>query len=243
VKKVSILIPAYNEEAYISLCLRSLECLTYPDYEIIVCNNNSTDRTCEIVARHPNVQLVHETIKGPNAARQKALSVSTGEIIATLDADCIAPHDWIERALVHFSNPRVVAVAGVCDFDGAGPLSRALWFSTRYPMKFIHFVTHRVLGKYGIMMAANAWYRKETLLSIGGFNTSIEFFGDDAHTAKMLTKKGRIIYDPSVRVTTSSRRFNQEGILSTAYHYVLNYASMWFIGKSATPSRKTKHYR
>lgn len=242
-KKISILIPAYNEEKYIGACLDSLAVLQYPNYEVIVCNNNSTDHTCAIVERYPTIRLVHETKKGPNAARQKALSVSTGEIIATLDADCLVPPDWALQAIPHFSNPRVVAVAGVCRFDGNRHLSRALSFSTRYPMKLIHFITHRIFKKYGVMMAANAWYRREALLAIGGFNTDIEFFGDDAHTAKMLTEKGRIIYDPKVWVTTSSRRFKQEGIISTTYRYILNYAGIWFAGKHITSDKKTKHYR
>lgn len=240
---VSILIPAHNEEAYIGACLDSLCAINYPSLEIIVCNNNSTDTTCDIVKKYPNVTLVHETIVGPNAARQKALSVSTGEIVATLDADCIVPKDWINQAIPHFINKRVVGVAGVCRFDGKKSLRIALIIATDYLMRFFHWLFHRLLRIRAIMPAANAWFRRSTLESIGGFNTDIAFYGDDAHTSLLLGKKGIIIYDPHVVVETSSRRFAQGGIFITAYRYMINYISMWTIRRHATPAHKTNHYR
>lgn len=240
---VSILIPAHNEEAYIRSCLDSLCAINYPYLEIIVCNNNSTDATCDVVKQYPNVVLVHETIIGPNAARQKALSVSHGEIIATLDADCVVPANWITKVLPHFTNHQIVGVAGVCRFDGKKSLRLALIIATDYLMRFFHWLLHRVLHARAIMPAANAWFRRSALESIGGFNTDIAFYGDDAHTSLLLGKKGIIAYDPRVVVETSSRRFNQGGILITSYRYMINYISMWTIMRHATPIKKTIHYR
>ncbi|MEI8223548.1 MAG: glycosyltransferase family 2 protein [bacterium] len=240
---VSILIPAHNEEAYIAACLDSLCALNYPGLEIVVCNNNSTDATCAIVEKYPNVILVHETIVGPNAARQKALRVSHGEIVATLDADCVVPKDWITSALPHFTNQHVVGITGVCRFDGKKSLRIALIIATDYLMRFFHWLFHRVLHARAIMPAANAWFRRSALESIGGFNTDIAFYGDDAHTALLLGKKGIIAYDPGVIVETSSRRFAQGGIVITAYRYMINYVSMWTVMRHVTSIKKTTHYR
>lgn len=242
-QKVSVLIPAHNEENYLGKCLDSLLALNNPNVEIIVCNNNSTDRTCDIVQQYPTVHLVHETKKGPNAARQKAFESSSGSIIATLDADCIVPKNWINQGISHFSKPNVVAVSGVCDFDNQGLLSVILTIATRYIMRFVHLIAHHIVGTHGIMMGANAWYRRTALENIGGFNADIEFFGDDAHTAQMLSKEGIIDYDIHLRVMTSSRRFNQGGWIRTMYHYSINYLSMWISGKQITPKKKTHHYR
>lgn len=241
--KVSVLIPAHNEESYIGPCLESILAINYTHLEIIVCNNNSTDRTCEIVAHYPTVKLVHETKPGPNAARQKALSVATGEIVVTLDADCVVPKDWIERGIKHFASPKVVGTAGVFYFDGKPALRALLYVSTHYVMRFLHWLMHRVLRARAIMPAGNAWFRKSALLAIGGFNTDILFYGDDAHTALLLGKQGIIHYDPNLVVSTSPRRFEQGGTLKTMYRYVANYVSMWTVKRHATSHAKTQHYR
>ncbi len=241
--KVSVLIPAHNEESYIGPCLESILALNYLHIQIIVCNNNSTDRTSEIVARYPSVVLVHETKPGPNAARQKALSVATGEIVATLDADCVVPPDWIIQGIKHFSSKKVVGVAGVFYFAGKPFLRGLLYVATHYVMRFLHWLFHRVLRFRAIMPAGNAWFRKSALLAIGGFNTDIQFYGDDAHTALLLGKQGIICYEPNLVVTTSARRFEQGGTLKTMYQYVANYVSMWTLKRHTTSPEKTKHYR
>jgi cellulose synthase/poly-beta-1,6-N-acetylglucosamine synthase-like glycosyltransferase len=242
-KKVSILIPAYNEEKYIGKCLDSIMAIKSEEIEIIVCDNNSTDTTCAIIKRYPTVQLVHETKVGPNAARQKAFVYSTGEIIATLDADCIVPKNWIVCATKHFQNQKVIGVSGVCIFNGTSTLRIALAFTTNYVMRFFHWLLHRVLKNGAIMPSANAWMRRSALIAIGGFNTDIAFHGDDTHTAYELAKKGIIIYDPKVVVTTSARRFDQGGWWTTSYRYIGNFVSTWLRNKQITSEKNTHHYR
>jgi cellulose synthase/poly-beta-1,6-N-acetylglucosamine synthase-like glycosyltransferase len=159
-QKISILIPAHNEEQYIIACLEALMRLDYPadKMEVIVCNNNSTDGTVAVVeafaANHPTVRLVHETKVGPNAARQKAFSVSTGTFIATIDSDTIASATWAQNAVGHFADPKVVAVSGACRFDTKKKwLSAVLWFEQAYFMRFWHFILHTIFRKWGMMLA------------------------------------------------------------------------------------------
>ena len=88
--KLSVVIPAYNEEKFIGECLQSIfheiEGKNY-DLEIIVVNNASTDNTRDIVASHPKVKLVDEPDKGLVKARRAGFLASKGELIANLDAD------------------------------------------------------------------------------------------------------------------------------------------------------------
>lgn len=241
--KVSILIPAYNEESYIGPCLESILAINYPHLEIIVCNNNSTDRTCEVIAQYPTVKLVHETKPGPNAARQKALSVATGEIIVTLDADCVVPRNWIEQGIKHFTSPKVVGTAGVFNFNGKSSLRISLHIATHYVMRFLHWLLHRIFRFRAIMPAGNAWFRKSALIAIGGFNTDIVFYGDDAHTSLLLGKQGIIHYDINLIVSTSPRRFEQGGILKTMYRYAINYIGIWTIKRPITSPTKVSPHR
>lgn len=233
-KTLSILIPAYNEQDYIDACLQPLVAMQEQykakniTIEIIVCNNNSTDRTVELVESYaPHVTLVYETIKGTHAARQKALTVSTGNIVVTLDADCVIHPDWIERGLHHFENPRVVSVAGLCEFSTDYSSAWAVTGAQRYLFPPLHFFTTRIMKKGGMMLAGNAWFRRSILEKIGGFDASFEFYGDDAHTALEIAKKKNpdeiMIYDPTLTVQTSSRRYQKIGYWKTMYIYIINY--------------------
>jgi cellulose synthase/poly-beta-1,6-N-acetylglucosamine synthase-like glycosyltransferase len=237
---VSIIVPAYNEEKYIRTTLQSLTELqkiaTVP-VEIIVCDNGSTDNTTAIIAEFPNVILTHENnLRGANAARQGAFKQSTGTIIAAVDADCIPDHQWVTNALHYFTNPQVISVAGIYVYENTFWLAPVInWLQTSLVYVF-HFVAHNIFHGGGVMIGGNAWYRREALEKIGGFETSIPFWGDDAHTAKMLAPHGKMIYTPNVRVLSSSRRFTINGPLKTQMHYLLNYLWITVTGKPYTKS-------
>ena len=95
--RLSVIIPAYNEESGISsildrvLSIRSeLEALGVTGPEVVVVNDASRDRTAEIVSRYTDVQLVsHETNRGYGAALKPGFCHSTGDLVAFLDADLI----------------------------------------------------------------------------------------------------------------------------------------------------------
>jgi O-antigen biosynthesis protein len=92
--KISIIIPVYNGEKTITQCLTSILAQNYPNYEIIVVDNGSTDRTKEIVSKHA-VILLSEIQKGRGAARNTGERNAKGDIILMTDSDCIVPRDWI----------------------------------------------------------------------------------------------------------------------------------------------------
>ncbi len=233
-KKISVLIPAFNEQDYIDACLQPLVAMQKKyrgqsvEIEIIVCDNNSTDHTAELVKKYaPDVILVQETIKGTHAARQKAFTVSTGELIATLDADCVPHQNWIDRALYNFNNPNVVSVAGLCEFSTDYSSAWTVTALQRYVLPPIHLFTTKVLKKGGVMLAGNAWFRRSILEKIGGFDASFEFYGDDSHTALEIAKKKQpneiMLYDKKLTVETSSRRWKTTGYWKTMYIYIINY--------------------
>src|ERR1035437_9820650 len=88
--KVSVVIPAYNEEKYIGACLDSLMDQKEKPDEIIVVNNNSTDNTAKIVKKYP-VRLINEEQQGMIPARNRGFNEAKFEIIARTDADTILP--------------------------------------------------------------------------------------------------------------------------------------------------------
>ena len=96
--KISIVIPVYNGEATIFQCLMKLSNQSYPaeNIEIIVVNNNSTDKTQKIVEQF-NVKSVFEKKTGPSAARNTGMKIAGGEIIVFTDADCLADVNFVQQ--------------------------------------------------------------------------------------------------------------------------------------------------
>lgn len=93
--RVSVVVASYNGARTLEICLASLERLNYPDYEIILVDDGSTDSTCRIVSDHPRVRYIHQENKGLSVARNTGISAATGEVIAFTDSDCRADEDWL----------------------------------------------------------------------------------------------------------------------------------------------------
>lgn len=108
---VSIIVAAYNAENTISRCLDSLKALSYPEYDIIVVDNNSQDRTAEIIKRY-QVSYLLEKKKGWPAARNTGVSYSSAEYVANIDADCFASPQWLHFLLTAFDDDNMGCVVG-----------------------------------------------------------------------------------------------------------------------------------
>ena len=109
---LSVVIPAYNEEKRIGHCLKSVFNQTVKPYEVIVVDNNSTDRTVEI-AREMGAKVVVQPLQGATYARNMGFDEAKGEVIARTDADTIVPNDWIEKYKEHFEeDPLLDSMAG-----------------------------------------------------------------------------------------------------------------------------------
>ncbi|MDD5068299.1 MAG: glycosyltransferase family 2 protein [Candidatus Pacebacteria bacterium] len=100
-QKVSVLIPVYNGEETLHESLESVSNQAYDNYEVIVVDNNSKDRTKEIIydfiEKYRNIKYVFELKVGRGAARNAGIREANGEVILMTDADCTVPKDWIEK--------------------------------------------------------------------------------------------------------------------------------------------------
>lgn len=232
--KVSIVIPALNEEKYIGKTLEAVTNLDYPDYEVLVVDNGSTDKTGEIVRSFPGAQLIQIPERGITKAREAGRRVATGEIIAQLDADSTPPKDWITKGTSYFKNPNTVAISGPYLYEG-GPW----WFkSVAFIVQVIFYPTTnilmRILRSGAVLIGSNVFVRASTLEAIGGYDTSIAFYGEDSDTARKVSKLGRVRYIPRLYIYSSARRFEKEGILKTFYLYIVNFVSVMAKGAPAT---------
>ena len=115
--KVSIVIPVYNEAAYLAPCLKALQAQTSKPYEVIVVDNNSTDSTTSIAEKFSSVKLLFAKKQGTVHARNKGFNFAKGDIIARIDADTLVPPEWVEQIKQLFnSQAHIAAVTGRAHF-------------------------------------------------------------------------------------------------------------------------------
>ncbi len=217
---VSVLVPAYNEEKYIYRTLAALVVQDYPDYEIIVTDNASSDRTAFVIQQFINQQpvagvritVVHESRKGTNYARESARQQASGTIIAQMDADCIPAPDWLRKGVKSLIKKRQrVAVTGPYDYFDGG--SRMRFFSLLSQRILYPFISDMVqmAGRGAILIGGNAFIRAEILEKAGGYNTAFTFYGDDIELGKQLSRFGHVAYIPGLVQQSSSRRYKANG--------------------------------
>ena len=111
---VSIIVPAYNEAANIAATVRSLIANDYPDIEVIVVDDGSTDATAAIVRRLrlPGVRLIRQANAGKPAALNNGIAHARGELLVLVDGDTVFEPDAVGRLIQHFADPRVGAISG-----------------------------------------------------------------------------------------------------------------------------------
>ncbi|MEG3124647.1 glycosyltransferase family 2 protein [Sphingomonas sp. GB1N7] len=228
--KISLVIPAYNEEAYLPACLDAVMQNVANDVaEIIVVDNNSTDGTRQVIERYPAVQYRFEPHKGITRARQCGFLATTGDIIAYVDADTLPPPGWVDQIQAEFAaNPDLACLSGPYSFyDLSGIRDRIStgWFVTARPL-------YNVTGY--MMVGGNFAIRRDVLEKMGGFDDTIEFYGEDADIAKRAKAHGKVLFSPKFIMPTSGRRLKKQGLLKMAGLYFINYVWIALRGKPAT---------
>lgn len=221
--KLSVVIPAYNEEKYIGGCLEELITQAGQDiFEIIVVDNASTDRTAAVAKKFKGVKVIREDRKGLTRARQAGLLAAKGDLIAYIDADTHVKPGWFHRVRREFEkNKRLVCLSAPYSLYDVSQWKRvavwSYWNLLAYP-------TYMLLMKY-MVLGANFVARRSVLLKIGGFDKTIEFYGEDTDIARRLAKAGKVKFLRKSLVDSSARRMEAEGWVKIGLKYVTNFAS------------------
>lgn len=198
--KMSVIIPAYNEELYIGRTLQSLVSQDYQgSFEIIVVNNASADRTRQM-AESFNVKVVDEPKKGISNALIKGCGEATGEIFVFTDADTELPYDWLSMLNARFDDdPEAVAFGGPYSFyDGDS--------NVNFFAKKVFFPVYKLVAG-GLLPCVNMAVRREAYEKTGGFNPEMNW-GQDIDLSKRLGNVGKVCFDTDIVVWTSFRRYS-----------------------------------
>lgn len=208
--KISFIIPAYNEEAKIENCIRAIQNQTIAPFEIILIDNNSSDRTGEI-ARNLNVKVINEPRQGLLYTRNTGFNNAKGDILAKIDSDSLLPPDWSQKVIEAFSSKDTVAVSGPIVFHDfpkilQKPLLHKLIFT--YLSKLVY--GHSVLNGPHYALRRAVWNKIKD-------EEFVEYKHEDMELSNMLKKYGNIVFDSNLIVPTSGRRLKD--VKSVLYKY------------------------
>lgn len=195
--KVSVVVCSYNGAATLSECLDSLMRLEYPDYEVILVDDGSTDETPQISEEFPQVRYIRQKNRGLSVARNVGLEAAFGEIVAYTDSDCVADSKWLLYLVNAMRDQQVDAMGG----PNIPPPSDC-WIAhcvAASPGGPSHVMLDDQLAEH--VPGCNMAFRRSTLLELGGFDPQFRQAGDDVDICWRLLDAGyRIGYAPGAMV-------------------------------------------
>ncbi|MGQ9478926.1 MAG: glycosyltransferase [Thermoproteota archaeon] len=233
-KKISIVVPTFNEEKYVDRLLKSLSNQTIPreDYEIIIVDGGSTDRTMEICREYADKIIMQET-PTVGGARNDGVKHAEAEIVFTTDADCVVASDILERILRDFEkHSKVVMVYGVVT-----PLEKSLKYTFLIELNNA-FVKILYRFRLYLSIGSNTAFRKKYFRMTKGFPSVGA--GDDYGFSFRMRRVGEVMLDDKLRVYFSMRRYEKYGFAKSFYEWLYNVFSELL--KRNIPSEK-KYYR
>jgi len=212
---ISVIVPTFNEEGGIEACLKSLCDQTLPrdQYEIVVVDGNSKDKTREIAAKYADKVFI-QTNKKVGGARNDGAMAAKYDIFATTDADCFLPRDWLEKVLADFAKyPDASTIYGI-----VYPLEPGI----KHKLSLLGYnIVSRIgywTGTIYMTLGCNTAFRKDLFLKAGMYITADA--GDDFEIARRMQKYGRIRLDTNLKVGFSMRRYIEFGAMKSIYQWL-----------------------
>jgi O-antigen biosynthesis protein len=173
--RVSVVVCSFDGAATLDECLRSLEQLDYPDYEVILVDDGSTDNTRQIAARFPTVRYLYQENQGLSGARNVGALVASGDVIAYTDSDCVADRRWLLYLVQTMEDQAVDAIGGPNVPPGSDAWTATCVAASPGGPSHVMLDDRRAEHVPGCNMA----FRRDKLLELGGFDAQFRQAGDD----------------------------------------------------------------
>lgn len=202
--KISVIIPCFNEEKYITKCLEALESQSVKPDEILIIDNNCTDRTIEL-AKKFKTRIVKEKIQGMISARNRGFDEAEGEVIARTDADTIVSRDWIKTIKKDFKDEGLAALSGPALFDYrlARKFPKVNLIFTHTSSKFL--IGHNTLFGPNMAIRKSVWEKVRNDICLDDKTVH-----EDLDLAIHIGGYGAIQFDWSMAAVTSTRRIEKD---------------------------------
>lgn len=213
--KVSVVVCSYNGGATLGPCLKALQLQSYPDYEIIVVDDGSTDHTQEVLSHFPEFRVITQQNLGLSVARNRGIEASLGSVVAFTDSDCMPDPDWLYYLIQTLETEGSAAVGGPNISPPATQWIQAAVAAAPGSPSHVLFDDRRAEHVPGCNMA----FRKEALEQIGGFDPLYRKAGDDVDVCwKLLDLGYQIAFSPAA-VVWHHRRFTVKTYFSQQRGY------------------------
>ncbi len=207
--KISIIIPTFNEEEYLPQLLDSIKDQKYTDYEIIIADAQSQDKTREIAESYGCI-----VVEGglPALGRNNGAAKAQGELLLFLDSDLILTDDYLQEAIEEFENQNLgIAITQMIPLSDKKTDKVLHEFANRF-MIMVESIKPHGAGCYGIIA------RRDLHNEVKGFDESLDF-GEDTDYIERIAKISSFKVLRKPRVLVSIRRLEKEGLKSLAYKY------------------------
>lgn len=200
--RVSLVIPAHNEESHLAACLDAVAAQSERPFEVILVDNNSTDTTADIARSYDFVRVVREPKQGLAFARDAGFNAARGDIIGRIDADTIVPSDWVETIAQLFAQQNYDAVSGSVDYYDI-PLKRTV---ARIDLGFRQYMAHR-LGADVYLFGANMAIRRTAWRAVSDELCHARQLHEDYDVALHLAGRNTYLvgFDPRLHASVSAR--------------------------------------
>jgi len=201
--KITVIVPVLNEEGLLQGTLQSLRAQTFKDYELIVVDNGSTDRSPEIAKRFADRFLIEDQ-QGPLFAVHCGIKNAAAEWVTCCDADTLYPKDWLAKMVKGLERPNTVAVYGPIAFRENAPVARFL-------TQVVYSILDRLSCLVGVRIAgaANLGVRKAAYFAVGGYRLDSKVASQDFRLVQRLTRLGKVRFSPTLVCYTANRRYTR----------------------------------
>ena len=200
--KVSVIVPAYNSENNIANLIESLLDSDYPKklLQIIIVDNNSNDKTKEIVKQYPVILLEENNIQSSYAARNRGIRKSNSEIIAFIDSDCIAAPQWIKEGVKTLVSENADLVGGKVEFVYSKHKTAAELYDS-----ITHMQNEFGIKEFKASATANLFVKSFLFNEIGMFPDRVKSGGDGIWTSRATKNGFLLVYSPEAIVYHPAR--------------------------------------
>lgn len=211
---LSIVIPVFNEEDYLSSCLNSIAVQSEMPDEVIVVDNNSTDGSMEIAKRYPFVKIIHEPKQHQSFAQKTGFDAAIGDIIGRIDADSVLPNDWSYKIKQVFTaQPKTVAITG-----NAWPYDVQLKQLAVIVFGFYNKMASLIAGSR-MLWGSNCALRKTAWQQIRSQALLRNDIWEDYDISILLSSHGNIRYQPKIGVAASFRAVHKSFFTQLSYQF------------------------
>jgi len=210
---LSIVIPVYNEERYLNSCLESIAKQSVKPDEVILVDNNSTDKSLDIAKKYKFVKVLHEPRQHQVFAQRTGFNAAKGDILGRIDGDSILPPDWVYKVKQAFEDKNVVAVTG-----GADPYDVPVWlvgFGLFHGYIYLAglIAGNRIIWGANCAIRRSAWFRIRSKVLMRGD------IWEDYDMSFCLKGVGKVKYIPKMRVGVSFRAIHTTFIKHVRYQF------------------------